>query len=209
MSMNLALGPVAQLTDRYRRGVGAPDDIIKESLRVDLVIFDESTRPHHRLPDGRQVLGGEPLSSFVARIGGWTGTVRDPWGGEHAVSVEDLADLDPDRTFVQLGFRYVPVGRPVASAADRERMANAPVAYMEAFAVEEGDPYWAEPDEEGRLQGRTLREMREELGGDVGFLVNGKGNRHKVSLLAWRHADPDRTRIIVRSIIDSAPDSST
>jgi len=189
--------------------VGAPDDIIEESLRVDLVVFDESTRPLHRLPDGRLVLGGESLSSFVARIGGWTGTVRDPWGGEHAVSAEDLADLDADRTFVQLGFRYIPVGRPVASVAERERTANAPVAYMEAFAVEEGDPYWTEPDENGLIRGRTLREMREELGGDVGFLPDGRGERHKVSLLAWRHADPERTLIIVRSIIDSEPDAAT
>jgi hypothetical protein len=186
--------------------VAAPDDLIPESVRLDLVVFEEGDRPRHRLPDGREVVGGEPLARFVERLGGWAGTVQDPWGCEHAVSVEHLADLDPERTYVQVGFRYVPAGRPVASHEERQRMAEAPVAYMEPFAVEEGDPYWGMPDADGRFPGRSLRDMREELGGDVGFITDGHGKRHRLSLLAWRDADPDRTRIIVRSIVEPGSD---
>jgi hypothetical protein len=85
-------------------------------------------------------------------------------------------------------------------------MADAPVAYMEPFAVHEGDPYWGAPDADGSLPGRSLREMREELGGDVGFLTDARGKRHRLSLVAWRDAGPDRTRIIMRSMVEQGWD---
>jgi hypothetical protein len=48
--------------------------------------------------------------------------------------------------------------------------------------------------------------MREELGGDVGFLTDARGKRHRLSLVAWRDAGPDRTRIIMRSMVEQGWD---
>jgi hypothetical protein len=78
-------------------------------------------------------------------------------------------------------------------AADRPAV----TAELTAFAV--GDPAGeiAVPGGAPIPLGQTLRELRAQLGGDEGFVEDGFGGRHPISLAPWAHADPDRTRIVI------------
>jgi hypothetical protein len=176
------------------------DNVIPESVRLDLNFYREDERPQHRLPDGSTIPGGESLADFVERIGGWSGTLVDPWGNEHSVSVESWADEDPERTYVQFAYRGRLQDRPKADPEQWARLKHTRVDRMELHAINVGDPYWGVPSDEDDLPGCSLREMRERLGGDEGFLTDDEGRQHRVSLRQWRTADPDRTRIVVKQM---------
>jgi hypothetical protein len=175
------------------------DDVARDSVRLDLYVHREEDRPSFRLPDGREVRAGESLRSLVDRLGGWTGTLPDPWGGEHPVSIEEYRDEDLDRTFVQISFRSKPVQPRFAAAEVREQMAGLPTTHLNLYAADEDDPDWG-LDADGMPRGVTLREMRARLGGEAGFLPDRNGRQHHVSLRAWRESDPDQTRIIVQEM---------
>jgi hypothetical protein len=66
------------------------------------VMEDGDTSPP--MPDGSGRTQGFTLREFRAWLGGDEGTVADPSGKEHRVSVADLADADPDRTHIQVIF---------------------------------------------------------------------------------------------------------
>jgi hypothetical protein len=97
-------------------------EVDPRSVRLDIYVCREADRPRHRVSDGRELLGGESLGSFVERLGGWAGTLIDPWGGEHYVSMEPYRDEDPERTFVQYGFRARPADGRRTDRDTRERM---------------------------------------------------------------------------------------
>src|SRR4051812_5522529 len=47
---------------------------------------------------------GAVLKVLLARFGGWTGTMTDPAGTAHEVSLEPWRDCDPDSTYIQISF---------------------------------------------------------------------------------------------------------
>ena len=175
-------------------------DVIPESIRVDVEVVERQHRPTYRLPNGKDSKGGASLRSMVEKLGGWSGLLHGPWGDQH-VSLEDLRDEDLDDTFVQISIRGLPVEPKKTDPAIVEQMARAPVDHLSLHAVAEDDPHWG-------VMSRScwsLRELQEHLGGEEGNLPDRHGELHHVSLRAWRHADPDRTRIVVKSMLRSEP----
>jgi hypothetical protein len=51
---------------------------------------------------------GSPLSSLIKRFGGYEGRVTDLFGQERTVSLEPWRNADPEKTRLQIGFRYQP-----------------------------------------------------------------------------------------------------
>lgn len=133
------------------------------------------------------------VAALIERIGGWEGTITDPWGNQHGISLEALRGSDPEATFVILGFRAFPLDRAVADDEAIRRMRDSPVDWIDLHVVDESDPVWAAAKEEP-----TLGEMRRRLGGEEGLLDDGTGKLHRVSLRAWRGLDPDRTRVVIK-----------
>src|SRR5579875_1051094 len=76
---------------------------------VEVRVVPEEQRPKHRLQDGREMYTGVPLRVLREHIGGHTGEVQDPQSGQKiAIDLTPWADADPDRTYVVLGFQFLP-----------------------------------------------------------------------------------------------------
>jgi len=69
------------------------------------VAFQEGD-PHYSYvdPDGKRRTYGVPLRMIRAQIGGDEGTVTDPNGANHHLSLAPWANADPDRTYISLAF---------------------------------------------------------------------------------------------------------
>jgi hypothetical protein len=86
-----------------------PDETQPGKFRVELIVLAEGDEVPERLrlvwPEGEP---GVTLSELRENLGGAVGTVKDPLGHEHRLSVEHLNDFDAGTTRCVIHFVFEP-----------------------------------------------------------------------------------------------------
>ncbi len=110
-------GTIVEITfNMVRRTPPLPRDPSKRPAiftGVRPVAFQEGDAQYSYVdPDGSRRTYGVPLRTIRAQIGGDEGTVTDPNGATHHLSLARWADADPDRTYISLAFESEMNQRP-------------------------------------------------------------------------------------------------
>jgi hypothetical protein len=142
---------------------------------------------------------GVTLREMRDQLGGDVGQVLDMYDCSHDVSLARWADADPDRTLIVTSFRGQRI-KPPTKSLDPDNLP--PIRGARVAVLPDIDAADQTLDGEPCACGITLREFREQIGGDTGVVTDHADVEHAVSIADLANADPDRTRVQVQFFLE-------